>query len=390
MKKAVFLFAIIFIITSTTGCWNRRELSDLGIIGAAAIDAEGDRVRMTYEIISPIRLDTKTGQSELATYFQSEGETIFDANRNATLKFDKKLFWSHANVYFFNEKAAQNGMLTYLDYFNRNHESRRFVNIAIVKGRSAFEIMGVDGSQGDVPSSFVEKLYENYSSNGKSASIKILDFLKAYYAEGIEPVVGVVEIVKRSEDKLTIPILAKEQVMASTEGLAVFKDDQLKGFLNGIQTRAYNFVIGKIKSGVIVSTSPDGKGKNSLEIIEASGGVDVEIKNGKYSGKVEISVSGELNEETGKKDISSIEELGKIQDSSSLVVKQEIENSIKAVQGLGSDVFGFGQAVHKKYPEIWKKIKNNWNTIFSTLQVVVKVKSTIQGIGVSDEQISAK
>jgi len=389
-KKIFLIIVIILAILFSTGCWNRRELSEIGIIGAAAIDAEADKIKLTYEVITPKRLDTKSGDEAPASYFQSEGETIFEASRNSTLKLNKKLFWSHANVFYFNEMSAKDGLLTYLDFFNRGHESRGYVNIAIAKGESAYKIIGIGGLKGEVPSSYVEAVFENSAVNGKAASIKIVDFLKTYYEEGIEPVVGAIQTIKRNETELKMPTDKKEEYMPLVEGLAVFKEDILVGFFDGIQTRGFNFARDKIKSGIIVSASPDGRGVNSIEIIKSSGKLNVQIKDGEYYCTVKIEINGMLNEETGKEDISNLEAITKIENNTSENIKNEIKSSIKKAQEYKTDIFGFGQSIHKKYPAKWKIIKNDWNDIFSTLEIKVEVKTNIEKVGVSNEQLSAK
>ncbi len=44
-----------------------------------------------------------------------------------------------------------------------------------------------------------------------------------------------------------------------------------------------------------------------------------------------------------------------------------------------ADIFGFGEAIHRKYPELWEKIKDDWNSEFVNLPVNITVKvKTIQ------------
>lgn len=96
-NKTRILIMITLILLSTSGCWSRKELNNLAIIGAVAIDVKEKGVKLTYEVISPKRYNSASEESP-STYFQSQGESIFDANRNATLKFNKKLFWPHTNI----------------------------------------------------------------------------------------------------------------------------------------------------------------------------------------------------------------------------------------------------------------------------------------------------
>lgn len=46
-----------------------------------------------------------------------------------------------------------------------------------------------------------------------------------------------------------------------------------------------------------------------------------------------------------------------------------------------SDIFGFGEAIHRSNPEEWNKIKENWDEEFSDLTVNVKVDMKIRLTG---------
>ena len=59
-----------------TGCWNKKELNELGIVGAVGIDKNKDNINLTYEIITPKRIESKGNDIDVATYLQSEGTTI--------------------------------------------------------------------------------------------------------------------------------------------------------------------------------------------------------------------------------------------------------------------------------------------------------------------------
>lgn len=402
MKRLFFIkltltISVAFLLFLITGCWNRKELNDLGIVGAVSIDQETDKIKLTYEIIMPRRIDNKGADSEAATFFESEGASIFDAIRNGTLTYDKKLYWPHLNVLFFNEESSKEGLQQYLDLFNRDHDLRKYINLFVVKGSPASEMMDHEWKKGGVPSEYIEVMAENYVSNGKTVSIKLMDFIRAYYAEGIEPVVGSIEISKKmdkpkeeKEDKEDKEAKENEEYMPLIEGVYVFKDDKLIGYLDGFKTRGFNFVKNKIESCIIVSESSDQQGINSVEILESSCEMDIQRQGDKYVGSVSIEVTGMLGEATGDADISTIQAIKQIEQKTSDVIKNEVEDSIKKVQEYQSDIFGFGQLIHQKYPKEWRAMKENWNEQFSSLKVDVTVKTNIVRAGKANEPLFVK
>lgn len=381
--KRVLMLSIIAAISVLSGCWNRRELNELGIIGAIAFDLENENTKMTFEVYKPKPIKEGGGESdkERAKYVQSTGESILDTVRNATLKFDRKLFWPHIKAYIFSEEYARKGLMDYLDTFQRDHEARSSVNLLIARGTPASEIMGITGGIEDIPSNYIESLLKAQKANSKTVLVNMRDFLDAYYSKGIQPVAGVVQIRKKAGIG-TAKGNGKEEYELIDEGAAVFLNERMVGFLDGIETRGFNFVTGKVKSGVIVSGTPDGGGINSVEIIKAGSKNDVEIEGNHVKITVKIDMEGMLGEEWGKIDLTKPDVFEKIEKANSQVIKQQVEGVIKKVQEeYKSDIFGFGQAVHRKYPGEWEKIQDRWDEIFSGADVVVETKTNITRSG---------
>lgn len=64
---------------------------------------------------------------------------------------------------------------------------------------------------------------------------------------------------------------------------------------------------------------------------------------------------------------------------------KEIESQVLAAVeksfSLDADVFGFGDVVHRKYKKEWKDLKPRWDEIYPRIEVVVKVKTHLDGVG---------
>jgi len=53
----------------------------------------------------------------------------------------------------------------------------------------------------------------------------------------------------------------------------------------------------------------------------------------------------------------------------------------KAQNEYRTDVFGFGEKIHNKYPKYWKTVEGNWEEVFSKLPVQVTVQAHIKTSG---------
>ena len=381
-KKMLAIIVILVLALSLTGCWNRRELNTLGIVGLVGVDAGNDGIKTTFEIINPKKVSKGGGEKgEIPVkYVQSKGKTVIETFRDTTLRFDRKLFVSHAKGFLFSEDIARRGLAENLDMILRDHEMRLSMHLLIVKDTSAADGMSIASGINTIPSNYLEDILRQYKAHAKSVDSKVIDFLKTYNGKGINPVVTVLQKVKKAK----IGTEQTEEYELSPEGAAVFKKDQLVGFLNGVETRGYNWVIGKVHSGIVVSPTPNSNGTSSVEILTAKSKNEVEISGNAIKIKVKITMTGMLDEETTKVEITDHAVLTRLEQATSQTIKQEVEHTLLKVQTeYKSDIFGFGQLVHHKYPQEWKNMQDNWDDLFSQATIEVETQTKITKTGKS-------
>ncbi len=53
-------------------------------------------------------------------------------------------------------------------------------------------------------------------------------------------------------------------------------------------------------------------------------------------------------------------------------------NTFKKSQELAADIYGFGDMIHKKYPDRWKQLETKWDIIYPTIKLVINVKTQIR------------
>lgn len=381
-KKRLSVILILLLALPMNGCWNRRELNTLGIIGMVGVDADNNGVRSTFEIIKPEK-SNKTGGDTPETpvkYVQATGRTVMDTFRGAPLRFDRKLFVSHAKIFLFSEELARDGLAKNLDMLLRDHEMRLSMHLAIVKDASASDVMGIVSGINTIPSSYIDDLFKQYKVHSKSVDSKVLDFLKTYETKGINPVITVLRKVKKAKIGQE-----KEEYELSSEGAAVFSKDRLVGFLDGPETRGYNWIIGNVVSGVVTFPTPNSNGATSVEVIKAQSKNEVELTDNGIKLKVKINMTGMLDEQTtnlGTTDQEAVMEM--LEKANSEAIKQEVEHSLLKLQTeYKSDIFGFGQLVHRKYPQEWKNMQENWDELFSQAATEVEVETKITKTGKS-------
>jgi spore germination protein KC len=215
---------------------------------------------------------------------------------------------------------------------------------------------------------------------GKSVFPRTLDFVKAYYADGKEPVAGVVTLEKNSEkpsgqnNSESGKNDDEKEYLFRYEGLAVFKDDKLVGYLDGEETRAYNFVVNDIKSPAI--SSPDAM--TTARAFKSKAKIKTAFENNRAIVDIKLKVGLIILEENQDVHLNSPGESKRLAQQFAGQIEEEISRTIRKVQKLyQSDIFGFGVVMHAQNPEVWKAIKSYWNDFFADADIRVQVEANV-------------
>jgi spore germination protein KC len=385
LSRGLTLGMILTLLINTNGCVNRKEVNKLGLLGDIGVDFANNQTVLTMEVTKPRRIaGGGPTQQEPYVVVQSSGDSFFDALRNATNKFDRKIFLASSRIFIISGELAKGGITPILDMWYRDHEAREAAYLLITKDCNASDIIGVAGGVDDVPSQYLSDLIKANDASSKSVDKNVNDFMEEYYGDGIQPTLGVVQVEKKAQP------INKNDTEVLLEGAAVFREDELVGYLDGIQTRALNFLKSQVQSGIIVV--PQGNDtSDSIEIIKAKSKLDATLQNNQFNLKATITIEGMLGEDQTTEDLDDPEVMKQLENKCASIVKEQASSVIKyAQQNYKLDIFGFGQSVHRKYPDSWKKLRDNWDEIFAKSKYQVDVNVHISRSGLFREPIKAK
>ncbi len=376
----MFLLSIL----SLSGCWDSKELNEIGIVTGIAIDRDQktEEIILTQQTLNPATLNIAIGApGPNVKNHESRGNTIFEAVRDGTQDFDRKKFFNHNKIIIINEKVAREGVLSILDVFIRDHEGRGLTLLSIARGVEARELLAEEPQGiGRYQAIHLEEMMENYRYNQKSSKVNIINFFEKELEEGINPVMGVLE---------------KEETNAKLTGIAIFKKDKLIGYLDEIETRGYNWVIGEIHNAAI--TMPSLKNENELVLLETLGGdsrIIPNIAGNEISFTIESRIEVSLAEQQSKEEYDpyeNLEYLKQVENKTKKVIEKEMKMAIEKVQKeYQADIFGFGRQLFKENPSKWKEVKENWDEIFSNAAYTIKIDVDIKHTGLIQGSFSSE
>ncbi|EGD48692.1 germination protein, Ger(x)C family [Ruminiclostridium papyrosolvens DSM 2782] len=398
MNKKLFLVILMAALSAMllTGCWDRKELNQLGIAMAIGLDKGDDgKIQLTSQIVRPSAIQKKGGGNEPPYELViSSGDSVFEAIRHTVKEFDRRSFFSHIKVIVVGEEYAREGLEDTIDFITRSHELRKTTWLIVASDCKASEVLGVKHGLEKVQANYMEGILKSQEIESSSAISKVIDFIKAMPGEGNNPVTGVFSLmdVKSVPSEGTEP---EQRKGLKLSGSALFKKDKLAGFLDNKDTLGLNILNGKCKKTSINVQALNNKADSqvTIELIKIKCSIKPSInKEGNISFNVAIKAEGNMTEVKQDLDVTNLQLFEQINSNFSNYIKLLTDKSINNIQkNMKTDVIGFGRTFEIKYPKIWSKIKDKWNdAIFPNVSYTVKVDTRLNRTGLTLKPLNAK
>lgn len=374
IKKELILMIISFLcLTLMSGCWNYREIDQMIVVGGVAIDkGDNGQYLVTVEAIQA------AGGTEAKTFsrqFTMSGSTIFDAVRNMVTITGKKLYWSHTKVVILSKEVAEEGILKFLDWFQRDSETRADINIIVSNQKTAREILIGKHPAQEIKSIELEEMLKNQKPLSKAPVVEIWKVINEIESPGISVILP------------TVGMKGKEPQMIGT---AVFKEDKLLGFLSGIKTQDLLFIRDEIKGGILVVGQDEANlpSRLSLEIFKSKTKIAPVFYGEDITFNINIVATVVIDEISGLESMIDEKYIKTVKTHAEEMLNARIARFIKEIQSqYGVDIFGFGAKIRQEEPQKWKELEPNWETKFKEVDVKVTTKLNIKGSAMMSEPL---
>lgn len=367
--KKIAVFIAIVCLSLITGCWDYREVNEVAIVVGCAIDKneKGDYV-LTVEIINP---QPKGTESELKPIVVAmEGKSIFDANRNLITRVGQPLFWSHTKVVIIGDKLAHEGILAILDWLYRDREVRPDIWLLVAKDKKGSEIFEGEAETSQAISFQIDQTLLAQEQIGDFSRMELWNFIERLSAAGYSPVVPAITLAKVQDKKIP-----------QVYGTGVFKNDKLKGWLDGYESKLLQWIYSDSAAGALFHSEKGNKSDQSItyEVLKN----EAQSKAVKEGKEVIIEVNIKLNlsiEELDKIEPKYYDEQGtnQLERDVELMLTSQIQDLIYKIQHkYDADIFGFGSLIHRTMPKVWHKYDKDWDKYFKDLKIRTNVNVQI-------------
>lgn len=380
-----FISILILSLLLTSGCWDRRELNERGFVAGFALDKGkmSNQIMATAQVIDPSQVASgKNSKAGGKPFFliSSEGPTVFYVIRHLNQFSSRKLTYDHNQLFIFGEDLAVQGIKRYLDFFMRDTEIRKNNLVMVAEGKGA-DILTVPTPLSPIPALYIDKLIkEDIISNSETMATPFIDFSQRVMSHSTAPLASLISIrTSGTEKKLHV------------SGIAVFNRElKMVGKLNGTETRGLLWVLGKIRSGIVLIKPGECNHLYSLEITEASSKIIPRMEKGNPQITIKIAVTSNLGEAGCPDDLLNPAIWDTMKKQQNQAIRREILLALKQAQALNADIFGFGDAFYKKYPAQWRQIGPHWQEIFPALKVDIVVESKIESPSLTVKAFTSK
>ena len=374
IKKIACIVFCLSSLVCLNGCWDYRGLNEISLVSGVALDKDPltGRFIVSCEIIDLTQSIQEKGPT--GKIIEAEGSTIFEAVRNAKKRLVNKLFWGNAQVLILSEQIAKEENLgDIIDWFLRDAECRETVQVVISQEKKASDLLQVSGTDQSVTSfELVSIAAKDPEFTSTTSPLELYKIYNTIQCPGISPVLPAFHITKNGENEVD-----------ELNGISLFKDQRLLGYLSPEDSKYYLFCTNGVKGGILpISSNNDGSNDISLEISDSKTKPAFSYKDGKLKIKLKVQTNVTLAEAETKLGFFDKQTIEKLAKTGSEQLKNRMAAVIKKVQEqYNSDIFGFGNMIYKKNPKLWEKLAPDWDTLFPQLEVEItpeiKISNTV-------------
>ena len=371
MKKIKFL---ILLLPLLSGCYNYRELNELGITTAVSIDYKDNNFYVIAEVINPIKQqDASSSNNSPFVNYNSSSSSLQDAFRKVVLESPRQLYAAQLEIIVLSEEVVNNHLEEVLEYFARDPESRTEIKIIVAKTEDSTKAITLQTLLTSLSSSNIIKSLDLQSKVlGMSYPVTLNELLNMYidpYLEVVLPSMTLYGNYEIGDEKENITTSSPKAIV-KIDGSTITKDNKILGYLDLEESKILNLINGKLKETIIKMNYYDGYIIFEPNRIKVSRELD--IKNN----IIKIDISGysktkEIQSNINAKDPKEIEKLNK---ALNMELEKKITDTFNSIrEKYDTDVFGFQELYYRTDYKYFKENCTNWyEDIYPKIKLEVK------------------
>ncbi|KUP24643.1 Ger(x)C family spore germination protein [Paenibacillus sp. DMB5] len=366
------LLLIIMHSLMLTGCWSRIEINDRLLVVAMFIDElEEGKVQITLGYAKPNQIASGAGGESPSSSMpyatvKGEGRNISEAYRNIQTNISREIFWGQVKIIVLSEGFARTGVEPLLDFVIRKSSIPLKTYILVAKGKA--EEISMFPTQIE---KFPSEIFRELVARKKIVVGSVKHFMIAReYGRGM-----ILAYLSPNPDK-------SQGNQIRLVGSALFQDNRIVSTMDVHKTRGAMWLRGNIKDAVITFPSPTDSEMISLLVIGAESGISLKLQDGKFVYTLKLNVYSVIDSTDSSLDTSDPDAMRELEKILGNEVESRIRQAFDASREAGSDAFQLGAYVAWNYPAEWKKVKEDWSSVYKErTRLDIKTKAVVRLLG---------
>ncbi|MGZ7444384.1 Ger(x)C family spore germination protein [Paenibacillus sp. TH7-28] len=375
-RRIALTFAALWCcLAMLTGCWDRKEMDELAFVMASGLDlAENGELVTSLQIALPIGLPTPVQSKGKKSFvvLSDEGKDGIDTLNKEQQQLSRTIKLGLRRVIVIGESLGRHGLNQVLDTLMRSPESRYNSYIVTAYGTTAKEVLSTPYLLEEIPADGINNILKNDST----LAVKADEFLDALAAHGKSPVTAGIQLTKDATGNPTFKL----------DKIAAYRSNKLVGFLSGDEQKAFRLFRENIHAlswaVQFEPPNPEYKGTVNMNVLKVKRDIHTRMIEEKPAITVHLTVTGIISANDTELDMTNSEVHNRLERKYEDELKKAMESAVSiSQQEFKSDIFGFGRKVHTDHPYTWKKLKEQWDVMYSTIPVEVNIDVRIERFG---------
>ena len=355
MKKVILLIFLTFICT---GCYNYKELNELGIVSAMGISKDGDLYNLDIQLLNVLDSEKSGLNKSPITVISGQGETIFEAARSMNRKTSKVFFLADVDYVFLDQSVLNDGLDEIMDFLIRDTRlSLNFLVVTSTENKSLDILSSISHFDTNSANNLYDAVMNSEIRYGGINSLHVRELINNYYAKGkytIFPNVYIKDTSKSSENDSLED--SKSESYVEVKNMVFFKDKEAIE-LTDEETKGVNFLRNKIKNATL-TIECDG-GYFTIETLESKMKLKSKLNIDQLN--VKGNVGAEIVYYGCKDNLDNADVLKSISKKAEKEVESYITKAFNKSKKYNYDFLGLGNYIYKNNYKYFDFENKDWN-----------------------------
>ncbi|WP_099205258.1 Ger(x)C family spore germination protein [Scatolibacter rhodanostii] len=374
LVKIVLLLGCFPFLLLLSGCWDNHELDTLFIVTGIGLDKSEENnedMNIALQIGKPHSESggsEESGASSATIIMETKAKTMLEGLNELNRNSSRTMLLPHNQVLILGEDLAKEGIESRIDWFLRSQEARLEVLIMVAEGE-AKEVLSAQLQQDQISGMYISRMMQDLSRISDNYEFRMFDFMSRLRDETSSPMAPIISVTGE-DDKKGLKI----------DGLAVFKNDKMIGQLTADEMISYIWSMGSVKRCNITSEHEKGSAVFNIEKLNTKRKMEIK-SDGNLKVVFEVDANVEIGELSGFDGLQGQELAATLSQVAEDSIQQRMQDTFKKAQSLNADIYEFGVSMKRRHPDEWEKMKENWDEVFSHIELDIQVKVKLPTTG---------